>query len=358
MQASIRPVAPFDATIGTTITFSWSGAQVFQNRCIIRDNTTNEVVYDYTVDSFKLEHAIELSEATLVNGNKYDVYITVFDKDGNESDLQSIPTTFLCLTTPVFQFTNCTSGQVLSSSSYTFMMEYAQENGEQLDSWSISIYNSSKILSITSGTQYDVDELAHTFTGFNDATEYYVRGEGQTINGYLLDTGYIPITVTFQFMNIFSLFDVKNLPELGAIFGQANISALEGKLTNNPVFINDEYLDLSNDTLVYDEGFEIVGDFSIVVKAYNITPNVPLLVIHGDDPTECTLTVYYRVRYDSTGTLQGYFELQIQCGVTLSTRLSNYIEDISNSTTQKAMFLVMRSGGLYEIRAAVLDEEV
>lgn len=374
MQATIRTIAPFDATIGTTITFSWTGAQVFKNRCIIRDNETNETVYDYTIESFKLEHEILISEASLENGKKYNAYITVFDKDDNESDLQSVPTTFLCLATPLFHFTNCINGQVLSSSSYEFILEYSQENGEELDSWSISIYNNSKIVTATSGTQYDTEQMSYAFSGFNNATDYYIRAEGKTINGYILDTGYISVSVTFKFMEIFSLFETTNLPELGAIFGQANISAIKGTTTNDPIYINGKYLDLRNDTLVYNEdGFSITGDFSVVVKAFNIRPNVPLVILHGDDPDPCTLTVYYRVRFLSKDNLEGFFELQAESEGTKAAYMSNAVEEIAlkkaeNPTNdydyvvkepqKKFMILIMRSNGLYTIRAKVLDEEI
>lgn len=378
MQASIYPVAPFDANVGTTISFSWSGTQVFKNRCIIRNNETNEVVYDYTVDSFKLEHTIELSEATLVNGNKYDAYLTVFDKDGNESDLQSIPTTFLCLTTPVFQFTNCSSGQVLSSSSYTFLLEYSQDEGEELDSWSISVYNSSYILSVSSGIQYNTDELSYLFSGFTDQTEYYIRAEGKTINGYALDTGYIPLTVMFQSINIFSLFKTENLEKLGAIFVQANISALDGKTTNDPIYINGEYVDLRNDTLIYSDALVISGDFSIVVKCYNVVPNKPLLVVQNEDSDDCILTVYYRVKRNSSGGFNGYFELQVRCGSVVASYSSDTFEDVAmieeivenedgttttkhvvnENQTKKVAFLILRNNGAYDIFGTVLDEEV
>jgi hypothetical protein len=90
LQAIIHTIAPFDASVGTTIKFSWSGNQAFKNRCIIKNNDTQEVVYDVTVDSFKLEHKIDLKQATLANGIKYVAYITVFDNENVESDIQSV----------------------------------------------------------------------------------------------------------------------------------------------------------------------------------------------------------------------------------------------------------------------------
>ena len=81
IQATIYPIVPFDAVIGGTIKFNWSGNQAFKNRCIIKNNETAAVVYDKTINSFKYEHPLDLTVATLSNGNKYNAFITVFDKD-------------------------------------------------------------------------------------------------------------------------------------------------------------------------------------------------------------------------------------------------------------------------------------
>lgn len=110
MQAIIYDISPFDASIGTTIKFSWNGNQFFKNRCILRENESNTVVYDHTIETFKQEHNIDLAKATLQNGKKYNAYITVFDKENQESDLQSIGKSFLCLKTPVFTFSNIQHG--------------------------------------------------------------------------------------------------------------------------------------------------------------------------------------------------------------------------------------------------------
>lgn len=70
MQAIIHTISPFDAAVGTTIKFSWDGNQAFKNRCVIKNNDTQEVVYDVTVDSFKLEHKIDPRTGNLDKWNQ------------------------------------------------------------------------------------------------------------------------------------------------------------------------------------------------------------------------------------------------------------------------------------------------
>ena len=107
MQASIYNIEPFDVAIGTTIKFSWTGNQVIKNKCIILDHDTNTEVYNNVIDSYRLEHTLDLTKINgMVNGKKYVAFITVFDQYGDESDIQTSGRIFLCLKTPTYKFSN------------------------------------------------------------------------------------------------------------------------------------------------------------------------------------------------------------------------------------------------------------
>lgn len=349
MQAIIYRITPFDAAIGATIKYNWVGNQQFKNRCIIKKNSSNEVVYDNTSDTFKLEHVINLSVASLENGKKYNAYITVFDKDNVESDIQALGSSFMCLKTPEFKFTNITDGQVIFSSSYGFTLNYSQENGELLDSWSISIYNKGHSLLSTSNVQYDTENLTYTFSGFSNKNEYYARGTGQTINGMSLDTGYVGISVTYDIRDVFSLLEPTNLADIGAIHIRSNIISSEGHLHTTPgVYIGNECLDLRNNTLTYSEGFQFADDFSLVCVFYGMEPNQEIIHFYGEDPDVLTGMVIYRTGRFGTGAFQSCFELRIvSCGIT-SVFYSNKLSLLSPSGVVD--LCVSRREGLYNIQ--------
>ena len=359
MQAIIYQILPFDATVGATIKFKWDGNQVFKNRCIIRNNDTNEVVYDNTVESFKLEHVIDLSLATLINGQSYVAYITVFDQSGAESDIQPMGSQFLCLTTPIFRFSNVTDGQTISASSYAFALEYAQVDGELLDSWSIKVYTKSGTELATSGLKYDTSALSYTISGFDNNAEYIVRGTGETVNGIIVDTGDINITVYFQQTGIFSTLEPINVRERGAIYLTSNVVSAEGSTTNEPVFIDNEYIDLTDDALVYDSGFEFDDDFSLVLKFYGMNPNDVVLRLYDADGTY-QATVTYRitkVTENDVVVTKSYFELMITSGGLDSVYYSNKL-DLIDSTDIIGVAL-LRQNGLYAIVIHnYTDEEV
>lgn len=356
MQASIYSISPFDASVGTTIRFAWSGNQVFKNRCIIKINETNEVVYDQIIESFKYEHPVNIPQANLTNGEKYNAYITVFDKDNLESDIQQVGQAFLCLAPPLFHFTNLSQGQVISASSYTFHLSYSQENGELLDSWEISLYTKSRTLLSTSGTRYDTDALTHTFSGFTNKSEYAVRATGKTVNGLDVDTGYIGLSVTYSIRDVFSLLEPTNLAGQGAIQIRSNIVSSEGHPETEVSFIDGEYADLTNNSISYTEGFEFKKDFSLAVLFYGAEPNREILHLESEDPNALTISVTYRTGMFDSDELRACYELKVTSFWLNYIRYSNIIPLPSDG--EKTGLLIYRINGLYDIEAAGFRKEV
>lgn len=351
MYADIYPISPIDAAIGGIIRFSWNGNQAFKNRCIIKDNETNEIVYDYTLETFKFEHQISLEFATLENGKKYDAFITVFDRDGNESEVQQLGTLFYCLSTPIFNFTNLVDGQIIASSSYEFTLDYSQEQNELLDSWSISLYSFPQAQLATSGTKYNTDRLSYLFVGFDNKKEYYVRGEGRTINGIVLDTGYIKVSVTYEVRDFFSLLEPTNLSKIGAIQIRSNIVSSEGHLEREASYINGEFVDLRHNSLTYTEGFILGDPFSLVVYFCGLKPNTEILLLKG---TNIFLTVTYRIARFGSEELKACFELKASCYGLNYVLYSNKIS-IPDENTLIGLCLV-RKGNLFNIEIKNLKE--
>ncbi len=351
-QATIYKIPPFDAELGYSIKFTWSGNQVVKNRCVIRENESNQIVYDKTIDSFKLEHNIDLSQPALTNGQKYNAYITVFDKDGNESEIQPIGTPFLCLKKPVFQFTNIIDGQTISSSSYQFLLSYYQENGEPLDSWSVTVYSNSFTLLAASGLKYDTSALSYTASGFSNKNEYYVRAVGQTVNGMAVDTGYIGISVYYSSHDVFSLLELTNVPEAGAIHLRSNIISSSGQLKNEAVYIDNEFIDLRNNELIYDKGFFFQGDFSFVLLFYGIRPNQEILSMCSDARKTLRLTVTYRIGRLGTDETTGCFELRAVSNGVVSVYYSGKLPLLSEE--DKVGLCISRQNGYYQLEAEVI----
>lgn len=351
IYANIYPISPIDASIGGSIKFNWNGNQAFKNRCIIKESETNEVVYDHTTDSFKYEHPIQLEQANLQNGKKYNAFIIVIDRDGSESDFQPLGTLFYCLSAPSFHFSNLIDGQIISSSSYEFFLNYMQAENELLDSWAITLYSYAQTQVASSGTKYNPKKPSYLFAGFDNKKEYYIRGTGKTVNGISLDTGFIRISVTYEVRELFSLLEPTNLSDIGAVQIRSNIVSAEGHLQKEGKYIDGEYIDLMNNTLTYSEGFILKGDFSFVIYFYGMQPNKEICRYTGHN---LVLKIIYRTGKFSTDARMGCFELCIECNGVTRILYSNPLE-LPVDNTLIGLCLV-RQNGLYNIEAAKLRE--
>src|SRR5574344_4361 len=109
-------VSAFDATQNQVFKFDVQGGnQVNYNEIIIRNNTTNVVVYQNKVESFIFSQTVPSN--TLTNGVYYNYSFVTYDVNDNASE-QSTQIPFYCYTTPTVVFTNLPSDNILQSASF------------------------------------------------------------------------------------------------------------------------------------------------------------------------------------------------------------------------------------------------
>ena len=349
IQVSIYSITPFDAESGTAIQFRWDGNMAFKNRCIIKDNDTYTTVYDHTIDSFESCHPLDLSMFTspLINGRKYLAYIIVYDRNGIASDIQSTGTLFLCLKTPTFLFSDLPPDNMLTSSTQTLTLSYSQENGELLNEWSITIYSMSRTEVSSSGSKYSLDNLEYTFSGFVNNTDYYIRAEGKTENGMPVDTGYIPVKVRYDANGIFSLLQPVNIAEKGVINLTCNIVSAEGDLIKDGIYIHDTCLDLRDNVLEYNRGFNLMNDFSLAFVFYGARFNQCICKFSAADAQALSGRIFCRIGRFGSMDFKICYELQLKSHGMAITHFSNQI-DIPKDHDLIGL-LVVRKNSLYHI---------
>lgn len=369
MQASIYPITPFDATKGGTITFKWTGNQAIANRCVIQNNKTQTVVYDQTVSSFKLEHFVDPTLVNdgeqLVNGEQYVAYIYITYKE-NEQDVESEQSErqmFFCFADPEFGFTNIIDEQILNTTTYEFLFKYEQVDGELLNSWQMIVYDQNNSKLSDSKVQYNTETLAYTFSGFSNANQYKIRLIGDTVNGIKLDTGYIDFKVSYDLTTLFSMIDCTNLPKQGAILIHSNIISADGIPEKEPVvYVKGDYVDLTNNSVTYNEGFLFDGDFSFVIYGYKVSPNKTLVSFSSTENQNFHAELIYRVGYINSTQYKGYVEFRATSnGVYYYSLMSNYLPALSQE--EILGICLVRKGGLYDVQIAnltamIVEEEV
>lgn len=282
------PIAAFDATQAYTFTFtSIGGSQVTGNTINIYNNTTGALVYTHTETTFRFENTIPAG--SLTNGTNYNATVTTIDATGATST-PSIPVPFWCYTTPVLSFTNIPTGNIIPNASFNFAFSYTQAEGEALNSYILNLYTPSGTLISTSGTQYVVTGTPpytgnFLFAGFENGTSYNIQISGTTINGTVVTSGLISITVKYTKPDIYTLMVLTNNCEGGYINIQSNFVLIEG--TSNPsppVYITDTEVDLTatGSWVEWNDGYTITGDMLTRIWFRSPTVNSTLLTFTNE----------------------------------------------------------------------------
>ncbi|WP_333648342.1 hypothetical protein [Lacrimispora sp.] len=350
MYAIIHPIEPFDSSLGTEIKFTWRGNQIYKVRCVVKNNETGAIVYDQTENTMKQSYTV-LPDSQLINGVYYVAYITVFDVNNNESGLQEIGTPFYCFSKPIFK-SSISDGGIIQTSACKIDIDYLQSQNEPLNSFSVFLYTYQKTLISSSGDIYDTTDLSYIISGLENAKQYYLRVTGKTLHGITLDTGFILITVSYTIAQVFNTLELNNKPESGAIELKSNIISAIGVPEKDVIYIGNEYVDLRDNKVTYNEGFLVKGDFTQAFIFYE--PKRNNSIISFSDGNGLDANIYYRIgNYSDSNGEKAYFELVVNsCGINYIC-CSNYT-DIPSEYQQFAL-CVNRKGTYYDLKVVIIE---
>lgn len=284
-QPIINPIAAFDSTKGAVVTFVViGGAQVIGNRLIISDNQSGKQIYNQTQSTMKLEHAIPAG--ILSNGRYYNAVVRTIDNSGAES-VASTAVPFYCYSQPSLTIDNIPTSETIENGTYKFVGSYLQSEGEALNSYQFTLYDSNKeVLSQTPLIYYEADSsLAYTFVGMSNDTSYYVSLTGETVNGTQITSGLKYFTVRYLQPASFAICDLVNDCDNGFIQISSNIVAIDGKSNPEPpIYIDNKEVDLRDpDSWVrWDEGFSIKNDFTMRVWGRDFTPYENIITLSNN----------------------------------------------------------------------------
>lgn len=352
MKPALYNISAFDATKEKTITFNWSGNQAFKNECIIRNNTTNTIVYQNTQETLQLKHDIRAD--ALNNGVLYNITIKVIDKNNNISE-ESTPVLFYCYSTPLLSFSNVSENQIIQNSSYQINLSYNQTEGEQLQYFQVLLYSMNKNLIWSSGVKYDTSTLSVTISDLDDNGTYFLRATGYTINGMELDTGYMNFSVDYELPSMYSIVTLENKAEEGMIKIQSNIISLEGKYYGEePIpYEDDEYISLYDKNYVsFDEGFSLNNNFTINFKGKNFSYGKNILAITDGEKT-INITHRKGIFLSENNIEKAYFELEVESAFSPYKINSNYY-DIPDEA-QLISVWIRRQSHVYDICVNIIS---
>ena len=343
-------VPAFDASKDFTFSFSYSYGTIQDNTILIKDNETGLDVYRNKVVSRQLRQTVPAS--TLQNGKIYSVRVQVTDINGDISQF-SDPIVIYCFTTPVFNFTNVTEEQTLTSSYYQFDIGYSQTEGELLSQYTVILYNSNKVEINNSGSLYDTSDLGYTFYNLANKEFYYVRAIGVTVHNITIDTGYVYFNILYETPPVYTLLGLENLPSAGAIRVSPNIKVIGASCNPDPpIFIDNKEIDLTGEGsyVHFEDGFKISDNFLIQCIGRNFKNHSLIMKLSNN---EYNIEVYYRTgNFEGQDGNKAYIELKSYNPITCYYQMSNYI-DIPNET-QYIYIWIKRTNNKYEIVIEIL----
>ena len=228
----LSQITVFDATVGTTLSYVLYGATTTVT-VTVYDNETGTQVYQGTAASVGTKATKTFEFPANVLTNKLDAYyMKIKATDGSKESELSDPVLFYCRQKPTLTFSNLSPNtpNTITTSSGQFELIYTNiaEQGESLNSYQYHLYDSTRNILLESPVYYGDISAGFSVDGFSNNQIYYIRGTGESINGYTFDTGYISLQISYEVELNRTLLDGENQYDDGTIKISSTIAFLEG----------------------------------------------------------------------------------------------------------------------------------
>ncbi|MFB5759117.1 hypothetical protein [Paenibacillus medicaginis] len=244
-------------------------------------NSTGSMVYDSgQITSFAQSHNIPANAIT--NGSEFKIAVTIYNSNESISSLSQI---FQTSSRP--KVSVGTIGTV-KSNSYRFTATYSQAEANPIRSWVMYLYNEDRIRVQTSPISTN-SSIEYIFSSLESGADYYIEIQVTSAKGLTGTSGLIPFDVQYRQPNVKINLTTENTDDAG-IKILWNVIQIIGETTKPPIFTSDGYLDLTDDTLTFSEGFSVDQDFTIKIWMRNIKPDKDLFFLKGKTGT---ITVQY-----------------------------------------------------------------
>lgn len=266
-----------DAKEQIRITWQVSGDPSVAYQLRFYRNSDNSLAYDTgKITSFAQAHT--LPSNTLTNGLEFKVQVTTWNQAN--ASISSDNEVFQTSSRPVV--TVDTIGTV-PSPSYSFSANYAQAESVAMRSWVVYLYNSDKTKISQSSISIEPN-IEYLFSNMKSGTTYYIEFQATSAKGLVGTSGLIQFEVQYQQPDIKVNLTAENTDNAGMLISWNTIQII-GSTTKSPIFIDGTYIDLTNDTFSWSEGFSLSQDFTIKIWIKNFKSNVDLFVLKGDNGT-------------------------------------------------------------------------
>lgn len=300
----ISTITPWDSTAGTNITFSYSGNLPVSAKAIIGNASTLKTVLTLsrsvigTFDGrflFYIDGNLLKANVADINGNgnKYYIQLCAIDSN-NTASPYSDKAYFWCLSTPQFYYQYPEEDSRVDGASVDVALVYNQAEGEKIYTYRHFLYDNSKNLIQMSDHFYDETGFAYSFKGLEISTSYYVRSQGQTKNGIILDSGYVHFYTENAEMANHSLLGLES-DDNATVYGTTNMIIIEANEDPDWYIYFNSLVQLIGKKITYETNYKIARDFTLQIKITKVKYNGILLKMYNKIHPECEITLdsYY-----------------------------------------------------------------
>lgn len=244
--------------------FSYTSGEWYYDNSVI-DLTDYGITVDEAAegDTFTVNYT---PPSGLVNGKQYQVAIKCYGYNYQTESVLSDPVWFNCFTTPSLSFNGIDPNIVnqVSSSSLEINLTYYQPEGEGLRDFQFKLLNSEKIEIKSSIVYNSFSDLNYVYTMLNDNTSYWIEAVAHTEYDTQISIS-ASIYVKYTVPVAHSIIKAEAEEGTGIVTYFTDIRIITPE-RDNYSFINNEYIDLRNDSIDYKSGFTIDDDYTLIIK--------------------------------------------------------------------------------------------
>lgn len=274
-----------DANLPYTLSWRTSGDTSASFAISIYNNSTNVLVWQLP-RTYSLALSYTIPANSIPNGVEYKLEVIVWNSSDQSATSQFV--VFTASTTPVVTVAPITT---VGNHSNLFTATYTQAESDPISTYVANLYSSDQVLLKTSGVKTG-SPLEHRFDLMKNDLTYYIEFVATSKKGLSDSSGLIQFTVVYDNPSMYFTLEAENIPDKASVKLKWELVQVIGKTNITPTYISGTKLDVRTGKVFFDEGFEIINDFTLKIWFEDIEPNVDLVYLRGSNGT-------IRVQYES-----------------------------------------------------------
>jgi hypothetical protein len=268
---------------------------------------------------------------SLTAGNDYKVQVQIWNQSGDTalSDYQI----FSVSSRPVVTLDPIS----VASPSYSFTAFYSQIEGVSIQSWVAYLYNSDSV-KIAQSPITTTMPIEYLFSNLQSNEQYYIEFIVTSAKGLVGTTGKNLFTPNYSVPVVNTSLTASNIDNAGITLSWSVIQVI-GRTTGITSFVDNEKIDVTNGSVIFDSNFSILSDFSLKVWFESPVMDVDLLILKGDNGT-ITLQ-YWSVdnKFHLFKTINGY-KTHISSTSVIGSTYFCFIQQVGDNCSLRAEILI------------------